>query len=242
MSQWLFDLGNTRLKAAPLQADGTAGEVVALDHRRDGLEAAVAAMLPGRFDVAHVASVAGEALRGELLQVLSRHCRRIAIARTPRRWQGLEIGYPDPSRLGVDRFLAMLAVVGPGAGPALVCGIGTALTIDLVDGEGVHRGGRIAPSPTLMREAMHERVPHLPRNGGVYQEFADDTPDALASGCEGAVVALIERSLLLAPGDADTRPRLYLHGGGAEPLLPHLPEARLVPSLVLDGLARWAAA
>ena len=148
MSQGLFDLGNTRLKAAPLRADGTVGEVVALDHRRDGLEAAVAAMLPGRFDVAHVASVAGEALRVELLQVLSRHCQRIAIARTPRRWHGLEIGYPDPSHLGVDRFLAMLAVVGPGAGPALVCGIGTALTIDLVDGQGVHRGGRIGGAAT----------------------------------------------------------------------------------------------
>ena len=32
MSRWLFDLGNTRLKCAPLHDDGSLGEVVALAH------------------------------------------------------------------------------------------------------------------------------------------------------------------------------------------------------------------
>ena len=81
------------------------------------------------------------------------------------------------------------------ADAALVCGVGTALTIDLIDADGRHLGGRIAPSPTLMREVLHARAPQLPETGGDYVDFAADTEDALASGCEGAALALIERSL-----------------------------------------------
>ena len=37
MSAWLFDLGNTRLKCAPLRDDGTVGAVIALPHREDDI-------------------------------------------------------------------------------------------------------------------------------------------------------------------------------------------------------------
>jgi len=35
---------------------------------------------------------------------------------------------------------------------------------------------------------------------------------------------------------------VLLHGGGAKALLPHLEDVDHVPSLVLEGLARWARA
>lgn len=240
MSAWLFDLGNTRLKCAPLHADGTLGEVVALAHGEGEVAAALAAALPVRIGVAHVASVASEPLRVALLDALTTRCGRIGLARTQARFAGLQVAYPQPQRLGVDRFLALLAAQARG-GPALVCGIGTALTLDLVDAHGVHRGGRVAPSPTLMREVLHQRAPQLPATGGDYREFADDTDDGLASGCEGAALALIERSLDAARGVLGTTPRLIVHGGGVEPLLARLPDASHAPSLVLEGLARWAA-
>src|SRR5690606_42114445 len=65
------------------------------------------------------------------------------------------------------------------AGAALVVGVGTALTIDWLDAHGRHRGGRIAPSPMLMRAALHARAVQLPAAGGSYAEFAGDTVDAL---------------------------------------------------------------
>ena len=241
MNRWVFDLGNTRLKAAPLDADGRVGEVVAIAHGGADLEAGLARHLPRSIDVAYLASVAADDVRVAVLQALSTRCRRIAVARTTPRWDGLRIAYADPSRLGVDRFLAMLAVQNENAGPALVCGVGTALTIDLLDAEGRHRGGRIAPSPTLMREALHRRAAQLPIEGGSYREFADDTIDALASGCDGAALGLVERSLAEARRELGTEPALVLHGGGAPSLADRLPSARLVPTLVLDGLAHWAA-
>ena len=240
MSTWLFDLGNSRLKCARLGDDGRPGEIVALDHRGDGLSSQLGRVLPERFEAAFVASVAGGPLRVELLDALVARCRRISIARTQRAFAGIRIAYEQPQRFGVDRFLALLAAHGQGDGAALVCGVGTALTIDLIDAEGRHRGGRIAPSPTLMREALHARASQLPQAGGDYREFADDTTDALASGCEGAALALIERSLEAARKELGIQPQLLLHGGGSGPLHSRLANATHVPALVLEGLARWA--
>lgn len=240
MSVWLFDLGNTRLKCAPLDADGRCGDAIAISHRDTDVAAALAQVLPTRFDVAYLSSVADAPLRVAVLDALAAHCGRIAIARTQARFGDLRIAYAQPHRLGVDRFLALLAVRARMQGAALVCGVGTALTVDLLDRDGRHRGGRIAPSPTSMREALHALAPHLPETGGVYREFADDTDDALAAGCEGAALGLIERSLDAARRELDESPALYLHGGGGEALLPRLPAACWSPGLVLEGLAIWA--
>jgi len=242
MTAWLFDLGNTRLKAAPLAADGSPGEVSSVAHRDAGWAGALDDLLPQRIDTAYVASVADDAPRTALLQALTARCRRISMARTTSGWRGLRIAYVQPARLGVDRFLALLGQHATGEGAALVCGVGTALTLDLLDDGGRHLGGRIAPSPTLMREALHARAAQLPVDGGEYREFADDTADALASGCDGAALGLIGDSLDAATRALGTTPRLVLHGGGAQALAPHLPAATLKPHLVLEGLAQWATA
>lgn len=239
MSEWLFDLGNSRLKCAPLSADGRPGESFAVAHDGVAFPPGWADALPARIEAAHVASVAAPGLRVALLEALAARSGRIGIASSQRAWQGLRIAYAEPRRLGVDRFLALLAAQARGEA-CLVVGVGTALTLDLLDADGLHRGGRIAPSPTLMREALHDRARHLPARGGDYREFANDTDDALASGCLGAALALVERSQTLAAATCGGRVALLLHGGGSGELLPHLASAVATPGLVLEGLARWA--
>ncbi|MBF6024985.1 type III pantothenate kinase [Lysobacter niastensis] len=240
MSAWLFDLGNTRLKCAPLGHDGRAGLAIALPHREEDVAQALAQALPERVDVGYLASVASPGLRVAVLDALTARCSRISIARTQSRFGPVRIAYAQPNKLGVDRFLALLAVHAQAGDDALVCGVGTALTIDLIDRDGQHLGGRIAPSPTLMREVLHARAPQLPVTGGDYVDFAADTEDALASGCDGAAIALIERSLDAAKARLGRTPRLVLHGGGSETLATRLPDATQVATLVLDGLAIWA--
>ncbi len=126
MSTWLFDLGNTRLKCAPLRDDGGLGEAVAIAHDDAGawLDA-----LPGG-DAACLASVASEARRVELLDALCTRFVRLHRVQTEAALGPLRIVYAEPAHLGVDRFLAMLGLCGSGA--ALVVGVGTALTIDLL--------------------------------------------------------------------------------------------------------------
>lgn len=237
MSDWLFDLGNSRFKFAPLREDGRAGDVQAWAHGVQAMSEDLAAALP-RGDTAWVASVAAAALTEDVIAHLRTRFAQVRVARTRGECAGVRVAYAQPQKFGVDRFLALLGARA--GGHVLVAGVGTALTVDLMDAEGQHRGGRIAASPTTMREALHQRATQLPASGGDYAEFANDTADALASGCDGAAVALIERSLQqasLALGPV----RLLLHGGGAPALLPLLPGAEHHPSLVLDGLAVWAA-
>lgn len=242
MSAWLFDLGNTRLKCAALPA-GTApvqaADVLATPHANSGI-AMLHAALPMRFDVAYVASVASEALRVDLLDALTQRCTRIEQVRTQPLFLGLRIAYAEPARLGVDRFLAMVGARDVAAGAVLVCGVGTALTLDLVDAQGQHRGGRIAPSPALMRDALRARAAQLPARGGQWVDWATDTDDALESGCNNAALAQIEQALEQAHALLRSPVTLLLHGGGADALLARLPQARPVPALVLQGLAAWA--
>lgn len=235
MKTFLFDLGNTRLKYAELGPDGRPEVTIAAAHDdgRAWLED-----LP-RGEVACIASVGPASRHVALLEALATRFIRLHVVRTQPALGRLRIAYANPQHLGVDRFLAMLAALDVGA--VLLVGVGTALTCDLLDGAGQHRGGRIAPSPMLMREALHARAPALPEHGGFYTEFADDTDHALASGCEGAALALIERSLDEAQRLFGVRPALWLHGGGAQTLRARLPAHQWVPDAVLRGLACWHA-
>lgn len=239
MSTWLFDLGNTGLKFARWR-NGQLEDMQRVDHDGAGFAADWTAQLPSRFHIAWIASVGPAALTVELIDALTARGRRISMARTQQDFSGMRIAYAKSERLGVDRFLALLAARARAARPWLVVGVGTALTIDLIDAAGVHRGGRIAPSPTLMRESLHARAPQLPPSGGANVMFADDTDSALASGCEGAALALVEQSQQAAVALLGSKPSVLLHGGGAAVLAPALPDAIIAPSLVLEGLAQWS--
>jgi len=243
-TDWLIDLGNTRLKWARVDALER-GDTHALAH--DGtvdagsLDAAFAAIRAG--DHAWIASVASSALTAAVEAALHRCGATVVRATTQPACAGVRIAYADPSRLGVDRFLALLAAHARGQGAWLVVGVGTALTIDLLDANGVHHGGLIAPSPTLMREALAQRAPHLPVDGGEVVDFASDTTDALASGAILSARALVARSLRAARRRLDATPALLIAGGGAQALCAgwRVPAER-VPDLVLRGLQVYARA
>lgn len=240
---WLVDLGNTRLKWARLDAGGALAERGAVAHMDADFEPAFDAALAAlpRADRAVLASVAGADLTARVIALIGRHGVPCERAQTHAEFAGLRIAYAEPARLGVDRFLAMLGARARGDGPWLIAGIGTALTVDAVAADGHHLGGVIAPSPTLMRAALAERALQLDVTGGEASAFASDTADALASGCLGAAVALIERSQALASRAFGAEPGLLLTGGGAAVLLPLLAIAHEhAPDLVLEGLARYA--
>lgn len=240
MTQYLFDLGNTRLKYAPLQDDGSVGEVVAVAHEGGTLPPGWDATLPARFEAAALTTVGADALRTQLLDALTARCGRISIARTAARFGNLRIAYPKPEALGADRFLAMLGARARNPGAWMVVGIGTAITLDLIDADGLHRGGRIAPSPALMREALHARAAQLPAAGGQSVAFADNTPDALRSGCDGAALGLIHDAMAAGATLLGAVPQLLLHGGGIDALPGLGDDAVRAPALVLEGLAAWA--
>lgn len=231
MSDYLFDLGNSRLKWAP--ADSPA-EIQA--HPHNGTHIALPPEVAG--DVVWLASVAPDALRTELLSQLTARFNRVHCAAPQTYFGGLTLGYAEPRQLGVDRFLSLLACV-PVLVPTLVVSVGTALTIDAILPSGRHLGGLIAPAPDLMRASLQQVSNRLTATGGEVTDFAGNTLDGTASGCEWAAVALIENRWQALAQQSGAQVQCLLHGGGAKALARHLPEARLSSNLVLQGLAVW---
>ena len=152
----------------------------------------------------------------------------------------LRVAYSEPSKLGVDRFLALLAASERDDGPWLIASAGSALTVDLLDRDGSHRGGLIAPMPAQMRAALATRFAQLDLPEGAACDFATDTADAIASGARAAALGLLEHSWRRACALLGKEPTVLLSGGNAELLLQaEVPRAQAAPSLVLDGMARY---
>lgn len=239
---WLFDLGNTRLKWAVLDARALQ-QRGALAHQGGGFDAELdtaLAALP-RAQHAYLASVAAPDLGARVRALCARHGVHCVDVHSQAELAGVRLAYPEPAQLGVDRFVALLAAHARADGPWLLVSVGTALTIDALACDGRHLGGVIAPTPALMREALAGRVAQLRNDGGSATAFADNTQDALASGAQGAALGLIERSYRHAGTVLGVAPTVLLGGGGAIDLAPALDlPYRLAPDLVLEGLVVWA--
>jgi type III pantothenate kinase len=237
----LADLGNTRLKLAPLQSDGLPGPVCALSHAAadfsDRLDAALNAIGPvtGVWFASSTPPALSAALQQRLALLAPLRAAQVIDA-----LDGLHLAYREPQRLGIDRYLAMLAVRQRGVQHGLVVLVGTAMTIDALAPGGQHLGGLILPSPRSMRDTLSQSAGHLPRDPGSLHDFASSTVDALHSGCLLAAASLVERSLARLQRAVAQPSRVMLAGGGAAELLPALGVANeLLPDLVLEGLARW---
>lgn len=245
---WLLDLGNTRLKVA--HVDG-AGPVAAraLAHADEGFEAALRRALGSAAEggTAWMASVASEATRSTVERVLAARGIALRQATTRAECAGVRIAYAEPARLGVDRFLALLAARAVG-GDQLVVSFGSAITVDLLDRHGRHHGGLIGIAPVHARQALAERFPSLDRGEArVDATFGADTPEALLAGTRAQALGLV----LAAWDDARTllgRPPAVLVGGGDAPIHVEALARRLATtvlhreSMVLEGLRVYAEA
>ena len=152
----VIDVGNTRLKWAIAGTKGLtdSGSAVHVTGIANAVDALVGA-LPSHVHSALAANVAGPKVSAELAVALrERRSLGVEFVVPEPRGHGLTLAYADPSRLGVDRWLAMLAARAATTGPVCVIQAGTAVTFDAVDAAGAHRGGLIIPGPRLMAEAL----------------------------------------------------------------------------------------
>jgi type III pantothenate kinase len=70
---------------------------------------------------------------------------------------GVRNGYQDVTRLGVDRWLALVAAYAQTSAACCIVDCGTTITVDLVAADGRHLGGYIVPGLYLMRDALAAR-------------------------------------------------------------------------------------
>ena len=237
----LIDIGNTALKWAQAQ-DGTLTERGAIPH--DGAPASALAALPSAsVDAVWIAHVTGATHEAALIDaVRAQFGIAPQFARSTCDWQGLRNAYREPQRLGVDRWLAMIASWHAQRSAACVVDAGTALTADLIAADGTHRGGLIAAGLATQQRATLGATRFATHNidATAYRaDLGDDTESCVRQGALLACLGAIDRAAALAGSGA----QLLIAGGDAPLLLPQL-DARWQhrPLLVLEGLLALATA
>ncbi|CAN5662874.1 hypothetical protein BH11PSE8_BH11PSE8_45870 [soil metagenome] len=155
---------------------------------------------------------------------------------------GVINSYDHPSRLGVDRWVALIGARhrvlarGP-ARPALVVMVGTAVTVDAIDASGRFLGGLILPGFGLMLRALEMGTAGLKAPTGEAVDFPTNTSDALMSGGADAIAGAVERMHRKLLARTGQQPALMMSGGAAVKLatITDLP-FETVDTLIFDGL------
>jgi type III pantothenate kinase len=149
---------------------------------------------------------------------------------------GLSNSYEDVHKMGVDRWLAMLAAwSGEQDSPHIVIDAGTAITLDIIDEFGRHVGGYICPGFNLMKNTLLGGTDKVLADEGWIMGRApgNSTQQCVDHGIQDMVACWVERHRELQPNA-----KTWVTGGDGEKLVTLL-NAPVVyePDLVLDGLA-----
>ena len=158
---------------------------------------------------------------------------------------GVRNAYQPAAGIGVDRWLCLLAAAELTQHDAMIVDAGSAITIDLLRGDGQHLGGAILPgfNTTLERfkQILHMadfNHPDISKN----VEPGCSTEACIHIDYEPTEVAVVERLIerwleRLAPDAA-----LIVTGGDANRIQSgHYKHIRIVPDLVFKGMRRQIA-
>lgn len=181
----------------------------------------------------------------------------------------LVVAVEHPDRVGIDRLVGAYAakhLEGHMAGwPIVTVDSGTALTVDLVGGDGAFLGGAILPGLEIGFQSLHDRTDALPHLRPALENLPPlpgrNTAEAMQAGVLwGAVGAVRQIALQLFATDTSAErppggtPLLVLTGGAGEFLAEAMRHRileehstcgfaiRHEPELVLSGIAHALAA
>ena len=236
---WL-DIGNTRLKywitehdqiieqAAELHLQSPADLLLGLIQHFKAL---------GLHQVG-LSSVQDKINNVRILGILESLHIPVIFAQVQAEYAGLICGYDEPSQLGIDRWLQVLAVATQAHENYCVISCGTALTIDLAQGQ-QHLGGFILPNLYLQRDSLIQNTKGIKIPDTAFSELnpGRNTIDAVHHGILLGLLSTIEKVL------HDFPAQLVLTGGDAPLFAQHLSQyqPRIEPDLLLKGLQHFAA-
>lgn len=236
----LLDIGNSRLKWGVETQQKVQFRGV-IEHRQEGFVETLTRSWrdlnpPEALAISSVASSDVVEKLSALAQSLWPGVNMV-IASSLSQSDGVTNAYKEPERLGVDRWMNLLALRHYYPGKACVVDCGTAITLDFLDEDGLHLGGLISPGLMLMKKSLMQGTSDLPfshveRNLGL----ADYTEGAIYSGTLYSAVGLIEHVL-----SVQNYPQQVIITGGDGPLIArNLAVKSIVESdFVLKGLALY---
>jgi type III pantothenate kinase len=159
---------------------------------------------------------------------------------------GLTNGYDHPTRLGADRWVAMIGayhrMLAQGAPqPMVVVMVGTAVTVEAVDATGRFLGGLILPGHGIMLRALESGTAGLHVPTGEVTQFPTNTSDALTSGGTYAIAGAVECMVQHVRKHCGAEPQCTMTGGAGWKMAPSMTRPfELVDNLIFDGLLQMA--
>lgn len=155
---------------------------------------------------------------------------------------GITNGYDHPSRLGADRWVAMIGSrhhmlqLGE-ARPLIAVMVGTAVTVDAMDAQGHFLGGLIIPGHGIMLKALEGGTAGLHVPTGEVRNFPKNTSDALTSGGTYAIAGAVERLYQHLAEHCKAEPMCIMAGGAGWKMSPSMTRPfKLINNLIFDGL------
>ena len=245
-----IDVGNTRLKWAMFEAPRAGATLIAhgvafLDHIDRLAEDAGWAQLPHPTRMLGCV-VAGDAVRrrvGEQLELWDVTPQWVVSSLEE---AGVVNGYDHPSRLGSDRWVAMIGarhhVLRQGRPrPLVVVMVGTAVTVECLDASGRFLGGLILPGHGIMLRALETGTAGLHVPTGEVRMFPTNTSDALTSGGTYAIAGAVERMVQHVIQHCGEEPVCVMTGGAGWKMAPSMTRPfELLDNLIFDGLLEIA--
>lgn len=155
---------------------------------------------------------------------------------------GVTNGYADVQRLGLDRWLAVVAAYQLCHRPCIVIDLGTAVTIDLITRDGTHLGGYITPGIGLLTDQLRTHTKRILYDAEEARVALSDmspgrsTSEAVERGCLRMLRSYINDQITYAAHCLGGDPVIYVTGGDAA-LLSEVHPVEFVPDLVFRGLA-----
>jgi type III pantothenate kinase len=244
-----LDIGNTRLKWAHYRSAHPGADLLAqgaeflenIDKLADGAWSHLAAPTQILGSV-----VAGDAVkrRVELQMELWDVTPQWVVASDAE--AGVTNGYDHPTRLGADRWVAIIGayhrMLGQGAPrPMVVVMVGTAVTVEAVSADGRFLGGMIIPGHGIMLRALESGTAGLHVPTGEVRPFPTNTSDALTSGGTYAIAGAVECMVQHVRSHCGGEPLCIMTGGAGWKMAPSMTRPfELVDNLIFDGLLHMA--
>ena len=175
----------------------------------------------------------------DIVQDMSVYFEAINIIKPQQKFGNLTLSYDDPSMLGVDRFSAMLGAINHFPNnPLLVIDIGSAITFDVIDKNGLHQGGLIMPGMKALRESFEKfKMSDLSLD---FKGLANNTDDAWKQGTYAMMIGAINYQIESFQSNF-TDGVVTACGGVAKEIKKELSKSiELFDNLVLDGLESYS--
>jgi len=151
----------------------------------------------------------------------------------------MDLWVDEPEKVGTDRVVSAAAAYAVVKDAVVVADFGTAVTIDLVDQNGIFQGGVICPAFEISAKALKENTAQLPKVKVTKPKapFGKTTSEAINCGLYYSAIGTLEEVIRRYAEETGRWPHTVLTGAAAELIKDDCKFVdSYVPNLVVKGI------